>query len=295
MKYGKYFAIAVIAIFVSCGESSNSNMDDSQDTELVDTSLTGSKVRNIFYSVPSPVELAQIIENSGANYNSDLLNDINNVSKYTTSLARAYALGVYGADLAFTSIFDQTQESMLYVKCTSAMAEALGVSTAFNNETVSRMDANKGNRDSLLSIITESYYETDAYLRENQRGNISAIVMAGGWIEALHLSCQLSVETNNKAIKKRVGEMKGSLDNLIGLCEVYKGMEGIDAVVSDLNALKDIYNQIKVESTPVSSTTDDENKVTTLSGGSSYELSDELLKKIAEKTNEIRTRIIRMQ
>lgn len=275
-----------------CGSSGNTEETDSVETEKVDTTKQRENVKVVFNSVPSPVELGQLIERSGATYDKDLLNDINNSSKYTTVTSQGLNLGVYGADLSITSMFDQTQESIIYMKCTSALSKALGITTAFNNETMSRMDANKGDHDSLMGIITDSYYETDDFLKANQRGNVSALMIAGGWIEALYVGSKMAEKTNNQEMMMRIAEMKGSLKNLCGLLSLYKGKEGIDPIASKLEELRKVYESISVGTGSEVKNTDEKNKISTL-GGDKMVITKEQFKSISKKAEEIRNSIVK--
>lgn len=287
-------ALSVLTLILTgCGTSIENDGTENEDNKPIDTLAENKSVRNVFYSIPSPVELCQLMERAGATYDKDLLNDIQNVSKYTTTVSQGLNLGVYGADLSITSLFDKTQESLFYMKCTSSMAKSLGITTAFNGPSMSRMDANKGNRDSLLSIITDSYYETDDYLKENKRANISALVIAGGWIEALYIGSQIGLRTNNEEVKTRIAEMKGSLNSLCGLLSLYKGEDGIDPVAAKLNELRAIYDQVLAGSGQTSISTDEKTKVTTIGGGNKMVLSKEQFATIAKKAEEIRNFIIK--
>ena len=286
--------LSVVALIsTGCGTSTTNDGNDNTDNKEVDTAAENKSVKNVFYSIPSPVELCQLMERAGATYDKDLLNDINNGSKYTTTVSQGLNLGVYGADLSITSLFDKTQESLFYMKCTSNMAKSLGITTAFNGPSMSRMDANKGNRDSLLSIITDSYYETDDYLKENQRANISALVIAGGWVEALYIGSQIGLRTNNDEVKTRIAEMKGSLNNLCGLLSLYKGEEGIDPIAKKLAELRTIYDQVTASAGQTNVTTDEKTKVTTIGGGNKMVLTKDQFAMIAKKAEEIRNSIIK--
>lgn len=126
------------------------NSKNSEEGESVDSSSTQEikapdtiKTRQIFYNIPSPVEVVQLIKKSEAKYNSSYLNSVNNLSKYTSSIDVALNLGVYGCDLSFASIFEQTQDPMLYLKCCITLAEGLGIPGAFNSKTVSLVEANQ--------------------------------------------------------------------------------------------------------------------------------------------------------
>jgi hypothetical protein len=278
----------------------NNNSSTSSDTEVVagsDTSqnkMKNTKAQEVFYSIPSPIETISLLKSAGAKYNASYLNPIENVSKYTSVTSKALNLGIYGSDLSFTSMFDQTQESMLYLRCANKLAAGLGINGAFNESTANRLESNVQNRDSLLAIISDSYWTTDAYLKDNGQPGVSALIVAGGWVEGLYIGTQIAHTTQNKDVITRIGEQKLSLENLISLLESCKADNaGITAVLASLNELKELYNTIPstvTADTKVS--TDKKNSVTTLDDSSTFSITSDKLKEISDKVAQIRSKII---
>ncbi|HXC07081.1 MAG TPA: hypothetical protein VNZ86_20115, partial [Bacteroidia bacterium] len=175
---------ACLCILSSCGNSSSVSEEKEKDggsdtTAVKKGKKDASNAQKVFYALPSPIETADLLKKAGATYNKDYLNSLDNSTKYNTSAGRALNLGVYGTDLSFTTIFDASSESLLYLKKVNALASNLGISEAFGESTMDRMQANSNNRDSLLSIISDAYWTADAYLQENQRPSTSALIVAG--------------------------------------------------------------------------------------------------------------------
>lgn len=285
--------IAISMVFVSCGSDADPNGHETVDTADAETKVRDVKAQNVFYSIPSPIETTTLLKAAGAKYNAKILNPIENVSKYETVAAKAMNLGIYGSDLSFTSIFDQTQESMLYLRCTNKLASGLGISGAFDETTTSRIESNMQNRDSLLAIISDSYWNADSYLKENGQPGVSALIVTGGWIEGLYIATQVAAATKNEGIITRIGEQKLSLDNLIALLESYKAEnETIPSLLTQLGELKKIFDAIPVTATETKATTDTTKGVSTISNNSSFKLTAEQLKQISDKCAQIRNKII---
>lgn len=284
--------LAIALTFSACGSGDGDNITNN-DTSTVATQEKNEKAQKVFYSIPSPIETTSLLQSAGAKYNAKYLNSIDNVSKYSSITSKALNLGVYGADLSFTSIFSQTQESMLYLRCTNTIAGSLGISGAFDESTTSRIEANLENKDSLLGIISDSYWNSDAYLKENGQPGVSALIVAGGWIEGLYIATQIANATKNEMIISRIGEQKLSLDNLIDLLESYKtDNEGITDVLNRLLGLKKIYDGITVQPSETTASTDTAKGITTVGNNSSFKLTPEQLKQISAKAAEIRNKII---
>src|SRR5690554_6774188 len=167
--------ILTIGMLSGCQCSNTDSQKEITDVETDSTDGTKGeenklqKIQEIFYTIPSPMEMASLLKKTGTGYETSLLNDIKNVVKYTSSKRQALNLGIYGADLSYASIFNQNQEAIIYLSCAKQLSDKLGVTNAFNNETMDRIESNIENRDSLLDIISDSFYTLDAYLKENDR------------------------------------------------------------------------------------------------------------------------------
>ncbi len=280
-------------ILAACNGEDGDNENASSGNVVVD-SLKAASAEKIFYSIPSPIEMASILKASGSGYDNTLPNPVDRKDKYSTVRSRALNLGVYGADLSYAVVYDNTQESMLYLACAKKLADGLGITSAFSEEKVAKMEENMSNRDSMLAMISDSYWETDAYLQENERGNVSAYIITGGWIEGIYLGCKierkLKASGKNKEIGKRIAEQKASLDNLISLLESYASPDSFGDLIDDLKGLQAIYATVKETETETTATTNADGS-TTIGGGSVFEINEEQLSAIDKKVTEIRNKI----
>lgn len=288
----KYLPLIFVSLVLfSCGGSTNED-DDSTTIEINsdDTSERIDKAKKIFYTIPSPFETALIFENSGVSYNIGLLNPIDNVSNYSTSVKQALNFGVYGADLSYANIFDQSQQCMFYMNSAKKLADQLGVTAAFDVETIERIERNLNNRDSLMSIINDSYWIADSHLKENQQEYLSALIIAGGWIEGLYLgSATLRKDKPSETIMKTIADQKYSMNNLMGLLDMYNHEETIK-LKSKLEALKTSFD--KITETTTETSVKKEGEIAVIGGGSSLTYTPETIMEIATKVKIIRNEII---
>jgi len=277
----------------STEETSSTEADASDDTETTASKdMEVQKAGKVFYMIPSPLELSSIIKNAGATYDNSVLNPSEYVSNYVTSGSQALNLGVYGADLSYSSIFEQTQETSKYFMAAKELADELGITSAFGKSTVDRIQNNLNNRDSLIAIISDSYWEADAYLKENSRSNTSALVIAGGWIEALYISTKLAdITDSNSEIISRIGEQKLTLNNLIPMLEKFSG-DDVDEVVASLKDLQETFMGVEITYERKESTTNSETQLTTIQTTSKINIDEEQLASISDKIESIRTNIV---
>jgi hypothetical protein len=288
----KYLFIVISSCLLSaCG--GDDSVEDSLIDEVVTDRLTperSEKAKLVFQTVPSPLETASIFQNAGSTYNSEITNPVDNVNNYVTNTQKALNLGVYGADLSYANIFDQSQESMFYMNCSKKMADGLGITTVFDDETMERIEDNMNERDSLMLIINDVFWLIDAYLKDNKQSNLSALIITGGWIEGLYLGVKsLNSETPSEELMKKIAEQKYSLDNLVELLGSYDS-EDINKLALSMNSLKTVYDKIEVIQTET--TVSNDGDVPTIGGGSTLKYETGTILEIAEVIEKIRNEII---
>jgi hypothetical protein len=238
------------------------------------------------------METASLLKKAGAEYQKDLLNDPERHSKYTSASKQALNLGIYGADLSYASVFNNTQESMLFTGAAQNLAKKLDVSNAFGQETMDRMEENRNERDSLLNIISETYWNVDGYLKENGRDNISALMIAGGWVEGLYIACQVTAQHDSPELRQRIAEQKLPLGELIELISTYSVDDpAVATTLADLKSLNELYANVTIASG--ASTVTQENGTAVIgSSAAPATVNDEQLKAISEKATAVRNTYI---
>lgn len=230
------------AVLFACTGNKNEEKDDLDD-EPVETGLDSQKIsaQNVFNALPERDQVINLATTSQAEYNPMTLNDPNSVNKYSTESSKALNLGVYGADLNSTGVFEQTQESMLFLKCVNILAKSLGVSNSFDEKMVDRMTANKSNRDSTLEIVSQSFKSADKYLKDNGRPGTSSLIVAGAWIEGIYLAINTAKETKSEAIAKEIYKQEESLKYLVQLLEQSKISADAGYVLSGLKEIQPLF------------------------------------------------------
>lgn len=287
------FIMLSTSLLLACGaDDTTDEVVDNNKIEVTDekTIERAEKAQKVFQTIPSPFETASIFEEAGIGYNGEITNPIENIDKYTTSTQQALNLGVYGADLSYANIHDQSQESMFYMNCAKKMADELGVSGAFTAEAIERIEENMNNRDSMMTIVSDAFWTCDAYLKENGQDNLSALIIAAGWIEGLYLGTKgINFDSPNDALMQRIAEQKYSLTNLMDLLSSYNDAE-VKKLANKLAALKDSFDKIEEQEAEATVT---EGETPTIGGGTTLAYSAENILEIATTAENIRNEIIK--
>ncbi|MBL4592793.1 MAG: hypothetical protein JKX68_03135, partial [Flavobacteriales bacterium] len=288
------FTLAVLTVFaVGCG--GDEPTDEQIENPIEDNNSNNTTLMEIdgkVFSIPSPIQTAMLIKNAGTNYNKDMLNEPSKVTNYSTNFKKAINLGIYGADLGYVTMYDQTQDAISFLTAVKSLGDDLGVSSAFDLELVERFEKNIGNQDSLLVLVSDAYKSSDRYLKGNKQNDIGGLILAGGWIESLYFATNAAEMTGNKDIVKRIGEQKTTVYNLIKLLTPYYSKPEFTTLINDLMELNEIYEQVESTYTYVKPTVDVENKTTTINSTTVVNITDDQLKAISEKIMKMRIDII---
>ena len=295
MNIKHYIVIVTIAsLLFSCGEETANNdiYLDSPEDQAAEIIERADNIKNIFFNIPSPMETSQILQAAGATYEFTLPSNPAIVDDYQSIVEQSLNMGIYGADLNYATVFNQTTETMLYLQCARTLGNELGMEQVFDEETIDRIEWNLELKDSMQVIITDIFWEMNSYLEEEDRESISTLIIVGGWIEGIYLSTQLArITPNNHVLKLRIAEQKYSLTNLIGLLHSYEEDDISQDILEELQELDVIFKKI-TEVKTVGENYKDENGVTIIGGSIKLGMNDDILEEITSKVIEIRTDII---
>jgi hypothetical protein len=238
-------AIAIIVVIPACQGGTKSSKGQSEKAEI-NKEQVASEVREFVYPLPTSFEVTEMLNRIEAAYIISLCNPVENVEKYLSEKSKALALGVYGADLSYSSTYNQKQQTVDYMNVSRQLVDDLDIASAIDPNIVKKLEENEGNKDKMVELITNTFYDTYEYLQQNERASVSMLVMAGSWIEALYIATHISEETfSNKEMVKIVMDQKAPLDKLMELLADFEGEAAIDETIALLAPLHTIYTSIE--------------------------------------------------
>lgn len=298
MRKVLYFIFATALI--SCGSdqpvNNNNQQDDIFEEEEVTYSVKQIKelktAAKVVYTLPSPVEMAELLHATNAVYDVSILNDPDGIDDYVTDMKRSFNLGVYFADLSFTSMFDYPMDAMKFMGSAQALSSELNIEGVFTEEVRMKLEDNMSNKDSLMDIIASTYMETDLYLQDNDRPTVSKAILAGAWLEGLYIAVNLKLDAGKESpIWNKIAEQKPALTNLINMLKGVEGKE-FDQKIAELTELELLFKEVQLNyDGATTSKTDQKTKTTTLGAKLDVVITKEVFEKIKLKTTAIRNSI----
>jgi hypothetical protein len=279
-----------------CGTKKDDNSEkDSLETQTAPPLIS---VNGELFSIPSPVQSSMLLKKSGAKYSKEVLNLPGNLPSYSTNFKKAVNLGIYGADLGYLIIYSQTQDALGYLNAIKKLSDDIGVAGAFDEKLMKRFEQNMTNNDSLLSIFSSGYRSTDGYLKNNDRSEVSGLIIAGGWIESMYFTCKVLKNNfpDKNLVLKRVAEQKFTLDKVIKLLTPFyqnPDLPEYTELADQLIELYHVFEDIEVVYKYVPSTTDAANKITTINSTTEVKISTEQLNEITSQIDAIRNNLVK--
>ncbi len=244
-----------ILLFSACGGNSGKNKQGSSDEfSLSDSALNEDAplklseeiIGDVIQNISSPVEMAALIKKSGVAFSQKILNKPEKVDDYNTSFKRALNLGVFSADLGYINTFDKNNIVVSYLLSVKELAEGIKVGQFFDFAALKQMATNSNNLDSLMEVSVSSFNKMDSYLREQNRSNVSTLIVTGAWIEGLYIAGNVIKETKNEELINRIGEQKDIIDILLIILENYSQDPNFAEMVKRMEQIKQAYAQVKI-------------------------------------------------
>lgn len=257
--------------------------------------LSEEAVADIVQNIASPVEIASILQTMQVPFSAGYLAPTQEADRLTTNFQKAIMLGIYGADLGYLNIYEKTGNSIEVLSTIKRLADGLRVGQYFDFETLKRLSLSKSNLDSLLFLSVNSYNQIDKFLRDNNRGSISALMIAGVWIEGQYLATQVALTNDDEVLRDRIGEQKIILGDLLMLLRPYReSSEEYNTLYSMMEEIRTGYSDVKVSYRLGEPETIEANGrlVMVQHEESIVEMNDAQLADIAGKSKEIRNKLI---
>lgn len=289
-------------MFFSCAGGGNKKEKAQEDELILPDSFKGDAplklseeiIGDVIQNISSPVEMANLIKSTGVDFSQQILNNPENISKYSTSYKRALNLGVFSADLGYINSYDKSNIVVSYLLAVKNLADGIRVGQFFDFEALKRMATNSSNLDSLMQMSVSSFNQMDSYLRNQNRSNVSALIITGAWIEGLYIASNVIDKTNNDELISRLGEQKEIVDILYIILKNYEQNSNFESLIGYIGELKELYKGVKITREVVEPKTIEQDGmlIVVQDEVSHVDISHDVLGKIIEKIKEIRAYII---
>ena len=297
MNYKLLFLILSLPlVFTFCVNTVSDSEDLIADTVTSTNSVEISKenMNDLISNVSSPIEIASLLLNEKVPFNKSYIANTDNIDNLISDFDCAVNIGILGADLGYLNIYEKTSSVMSTVAGINELSNKLNVGHFFNFNLLKRLATSSKTLDSLIYTSIMSFNNMEAYLRANDRTNISALMVTGVWVESTSLATMVYKEKPNKKIAERIGEQKLILDNLVLIIDNYKSDSRFAELATDLQELKTIFDDIKITTVEGEPESVVENGMLVIhqTSESTVHITDDQIELIAQKISILREKLI---
>jgi hypothetical protein len=237
--------IVPILLFNLAGCKNRSVVKEQKHAENQEIKAIENKIESNVYPLPTSAEVIKMLTDLEVGYQFGITNPIENSKKYFSSAARATNMGIYGADLSYTTIYNQSQEVINYLNAIRDLANELNMSKIYDESLYDRIKMNFDKRDTLVKILTGSFNDTYNYLADNEQQPLALLVVGGAWVEGMYLTTHVSAAAYNVAgIAKNLIEQKKSFELFLELTKPYETDATVSEFVTTLAPIKKVYDTL---------------------------------------------------
>jgi hypothetical protein len=257
----------------------------SREMKLSDIEVT----KSFIYLFPSPGEVLDLFYEADLKYMDGLLHDPGEADNYMTVRDKGLNLGVYITDMAYAALFSRNSEAAGYMDVIRKLSSDLHVSTTVFESLIERAQKNMGQRDSLIQISNEVFYNMVEFLESSGQENMVAIISSGAYVEAMYLALGSVDEYNeDDPVIRQISEMKYPVENLMGHAESVTEDPNVQSILEFIRELDDLFRELETTTTDA---VVNEPGVISLSGGSVPDLTRENFDAMKLKVSLIRANI----
>ena len=251
MKILSLILLGFTALFTLSCTSTHSDNRNQADSVAYVQQATFDKAKVIFYSLPSPVETAAILNQMNIKFTEEFINPSANAEKYVSTYQQAVNVGVYSADMCFCSLYEQNHSVVDYITVLKNLTEEMGIIGFFNDSTISVIRTKMNDKSFVVKYLSDSYTQYANMLEEQERNEIAALVLVGGWTESFYLALNMlnTAESKHEDVYEIIKYQKLTFNNLMEILNLFKGQSYIKDITSQMEKLQGAFPQITTDIT----------------------------------------------
>lgn len=245
--FNKGLAILIVGslLFTACQNGKKPVNTEQTKIDSTNVADIAKNVKDVVYPLPTPFEMARILNDMGARYVLGSLNAADNVDKYFTEKSRALNLGVYMADVAYAATYDQKQDVKVYSKPIKTLVDKLGVNIDYNTLLSDKNREVMNNKDSIVKEVTNSLYGTYKYLNDKNNPDLAIEMATGLWVELMYIATHISEDTyHNTGIVNLVVGQRASYTKLLALVSSRNANPDLKQLQDKLIILKPVFDKV---------------------------------------------------
>lgn len=225
-----------------CKNGKKTAVNEQKKEEMQQVDTLKKQIESNVYPLPTSAAVIKMLTDLEVGYIFGITNPVENAKKYFSSTARAINMGVYGADLSYTTLYKMQQEVINYLDAIRAITSELNMSKIYDETLYDNIKMNFDNKDELVKVLTDSFNKTYNYLNENDQQNLALLVVGGAWVEGMYLTTHVSEAAFQAPVFSRnLLEQKKSFELYLEITKPYMSDPLVADFIKKLDPVNEVY------------------------------------------------------
>lgn len=236
--------VAVMILAVAGAYSCRNRGESKKHKELNMVEMEGLelKIEENVYPLPTSAEVIKKLSDLDIGYILGASNPPSNARNYVASYSRSINLGIYGADLSYSTVYNMQQEVLDYLDAMRTLANDLNLAKIYDETLYDEIKANFDNKDTLVTILTNAFDRTYAYMVDAGQANIATLMVGGGWVEGMYLTLAVSESgAHLTGFEQALIDQKKSFELFLEIAKPHAEDALVKKLLQDLQPVKDLY------------------------------------------------------
>lgn len=263
--------------------------DQKEDNEDMDQEPTN----EVVYSIPSPNEQFDLLQALGGKVDPTAVNELSNLSEYTSREKLAMNFGVYLTDASYMMRYDQGKKVFLdYVSTLDEMGQELDITKVYGEDLLKKVEEIGADSEKLFELTSDNYLTIYDQMIANDKGAELSMILGASWIETMHILFNASGEyEENYEIQEYIIDQKYIMENLRGFMSDYGDDAGVEMIQGYLDKIDAAYQELDCQESSLE-VNQEEGGTIVLDGGSSCLFTEDSYNNLKSLIIEIRGEII---
>lgn len=258
------------------------------------TNVNAEKDMNrMLISIPTPLETALFMKQFNIKFDPIILNKVENAGKYTTAKERSLILGIYLADLCYSSVFDNHQATLSYFNVVRKLIEDLGVNQNFDKKMIEEIESKIQDKEFVYQTISSKILTISSSLEGSQK-LLGVNIAYGGWIEVLNIFATQIKGKDNQDLALAFAEQKNALNGIMGMYKEFENNLDAKSEIEKLSRLKSLFDKLPSASNELQMADTNQRQNSVIVPVEVPKIKAEELLPIIDEINRMRAEIVRI-
>ena len=195
------------------------------------------EIIKIISSIKSPLDELSVYMSFPSAFENKLLNPIENISNYNSSYKRAINLGIYGTDLIYTNIYNESEATSKYLLSAKKLADELRIHNYYDFDKIHNLLKQDDNLDSLIKYTLVGFQKMKNDLIDNNRTKARLYMLIGSWTESLYFLTYFAVLNPTDKLNQIIKGQSKNINKIISLLRIYENDKQCQMLAASLKEL----------------------------------------------------------